>query len=98
MRLYKINNLFALSNEECHMFKKYGNDWQNISAHEYLSEFFIEKYKDKIHWALISKYQRLSEATIYDLGSSLFRIFYRKTQKGSRLVPDFSIPKAFVSI
>ena len=39
-------------------------DWNTISKFTYLSENFMEKYKDKLDWFKISIYQRLSEDLI----------------------------------
>ena len=40
------------------------NDWRRISQHKYLTEEFMEKYKDKIDWGIVSICQRLSESFI----------------------------------
>jgi len=39
-------------------------DFSFISHNKKLSESFIEKYKDKLHWYYISQYQKLSEPFI----------------------------------
>src|SRR3712207_7086110 len=40
------------------------NNWGEISKYQYLTEEFIEKYKDKLYWNSISRYQKLSESFI----------------------------------
>ena len=37
------------------------NDWEWISKHHKLSERFIRKFANKVHWVNIFKYQNLSE-------------------------------------
>ncbi|MFN3551378.1 MAG: hypothetical protein ACK4WJ_06195, partial [Endomicrobiia bacterium] len=39
-------------------------NWKKVSRFRYLSEEFIERYKDKVEWDLISKSQKLSEEFI----------------------------------
>ena len=40
--------------------ERYNYNWNQISKYEYLSEEFIECYKDKVNWDYISTYQKLS--------------------------------------
>jgi len=40
------------------------DEWGKISIHRFLSEDFIERYKDKVDWDYISAYQKLSEEFI----------------------------------
>jgi len=37
------------------------DEWIEISKYQYLSEDFIEKYKNEVYWGCISAYQSLSE-------------------------------------
>jgi hypothetical protein len=39
-------------------------DWEKYSRKFHLSEDFIELYKDKVNWTMISSYQKLSESFI----------------------------------
>ena len=41
--------------------KRYNYNWLMISCHKYLSEEFIEYYKNKLDWNSISICQKLSE-------------------------------------
>jgi hypothetical protein len=36
-------------------------DWVNVSSDQILSETFIEKYQDKVHWGYILMCQKLSK-------------------------------------
>jgi len=58
---YFINNWKNIKEEDISFSKK---KWKDISAYQYLSEEFIEKYKDKVNWRYVSIHQSLSEEFI----------------------------------
>ncbi len=57
-----------LANYELHAGRKIHQwteqDWSFICMHVDLSEDFILKYKDKVHWNLLLKYKQLSHNTL----------------------------------
>jgi hypothetical protein len=59
-----INYLKNLVGDSENIIEKYNGDWENISSHQYLSESFMEKYKDKIIWDVAIKYQNFSPGFI----------------------------------
>jgi len=38
--------------------------WEDLSCNGHLSEAFVEKFQNKVNWALISRHQKLSESFI----------------------------------
>lgn len=57
-----------ISNKELiNQYTRYAQvDWIKVSKHKYLSEDFIRKYKDKLHWHEIVTYQKLSNNFIIE--------------------------------
>src|SRR5688572_12506764 len=63
------NDVINLDNSYVYKFKKYlleryNNNWNQISAHKYLSENFMEEFSENLNWEFIVKYQKLSETLI----------------------------------
>lgn len=59
----KLNEL-AINIKHNDLLERYNDDWRRISMHKYLSEEFIEYYKNKLDWNTISVYQKLNEQLI----------------------------------
>ena len=54
-----INYFEKKFNKKINEFNYY--EWVEISCFEYLTEEFIQKYENKVHWGCISINQKLSE-------------------------------------
>ena len=81
MKLKELTNKIEFED----ILEKYNYDWKKISLHEYLSEEFMNYYKDKLNWEIISEYQRLSESFIEKYKDYVDWYWISSTQKLSEL-------------